>query len=66
MTFSHIKYLELARLIVSWPWVTEVPGVLMVVVTGDPRWSEFTWPYGLFPGWVHKLKILPPKLLASY
>jgi hypothetical protein len=25
MTFSHVKYLELARLIVSWQWVTEVP-----------------------------------------
>jgi hypothetical protein len=24
MTFSHVIYLELARLIVSWQWVTEV------------------------------------------
>ena len=25
MTISHVIYLEFARLIVSWQWVTEVP-----------------------------------------
>ena len=26
MTISHVIYLEFARLIVSWQWVTEVTG----------------------------------------
>ena len=34
MTISHVIYLEFARLIVSWQWVTEVHGQSFTFVAG--------------------------------
>jgi hypothetical protein len=43
MTFSHVIYLELARLIISWQWVTEVsltrsiPVILSMTLLSEHR-----------------------------
>ena len=41
MTISHVIYLEFARLIVSWQWVTEVPQSLVIRMALEP--SDQNW-----------------------